>query len=214
MGLLHQTWILLLKDLKIVLQRRWLSTILRAWALPIVYIIFIAYVRNFFLPPSKYGIGESRPIRDLMSEVFNSSTSLGGRDRVVFIDNGFTGGQISTLIERLSGPLRGVGVDVKVLSSDDELLTACPSSLSGSSRCFASASFRSSPTEGGSNMWSYTASIDFGLGLSVYVDRDNNAAQVYVLPFLHFIDGEIARLSGFGLPAAMLEQRKFPNMSF
>ncbi|KAK3699031.1 hypothetical protein LTR37_016635 [Vermiconidia calcicola] len=205
MTFLRRTWVLTQKDLKIVALKRWPSTLLRALALPIAYAIFIAYARNFFLPPSEYGFGSPRPIRDLTTEVFNSSTSLGGRDRIVFINNGLSGGEIDTLIDRLSSPLREVGADVRILPNEEDLVEVCQSSLSGVSTCFASASFRSSPTEG-DGVWSYTARIDAGLGISVFVNQPNNAAQIYVLPFIQAIDAEIARMSGTSLPAEMLEQ--------
>ncbi|KAK5172022.1 uncharacterized protein LTR77_003659 [Saxophila tyrrhenica] len=206
MTLFRQTNALIGKDLKIVAQRRWASTFLRAIALPIAYIIFIAYARNFFLPPSEYGFGSPRPIRDLTTEVFNSSTSLGGRDRVVFINNGYQNGQIDILIDRLSSPLRAAGADVRTLPDEDRLSEICQSSLAGFSSCYASASFTGSPTEGSPSHWSYTARIDAGLGVSVFVNQDDNAAQVYVLPFVQAIDAEIARMSGAELPTDMLEQ--------
>ena len=201
MGLFRQAAVLTQKDLKIVLIRRWCSTILRAAILPVAYIIFIAYVRDFFLPPSRYGIGEPRPTRNLTTEVFNSSTSLGGRDRIAFINNGFTGGPIGTLMDRLSGSLTAVGADVRILTDEEDLLEVCQSSLSGFSRCYAAASFHSSPTEGRQGIWSYTARVDGGLGISVFVDQADNDAQVYVLPFVHAIVSEIARLSNTSLPA-------------
>jgi len=143
----------------------------------------------------------------LTTEVFNNgSTSLGGRDRVVFINGGHDNGQIDTLIERLSVPLRAVGVDVRLLRNEDQLSEICPSSLSGATRCYASASFKGSPTEGRRRRWSYTARIDASLAASVFVSRDDNAAQVYVLPFIQAIDAEIARIDGNELPAQMLEQ--------
>ena len=205
MAFLQQTWILTQKDLKILALRRWLSTLLRALALPVAYILFIAYVRNFFLPPSFYGFGVPRPIRNLTTDLFNSSTSLGGRDSIAVINNGFMGGDIEKLIDRLSDPLRNVGADVRILPSKDDLLDVCRSSLSRISKCYASTSFESSPTEGGQNRWSYTARIDAGLGLSVFVGQSDNAAQVYVLPLVQAIDAEIAKLSATTLPNEMLE---------
>jgi hypothetical protein len=162
MGVFRQTRVLAQKDLKIVAFRRWLTTFLRALALPIAYIIFIAYARNFFLPPSKYGIGTPRPILDLTTEVFNGTTNLGGRNRVIFINNGHENGEIEAVIDRLSSPLRSIGVDVRVLPNDDDLLNVCQSSLIGFSKCYASASFTSSPTEGGPGGWAYEARIDAG----------------------------------------------------
>lgn len=203
-SLLRQIVTLSYKDLKLVVWHHGPSTFFRALALPIAYMFFIAYVRNFFLPPSEYGIGSPNPVRGLTTEVFNSSTNLGGRDRVVFINNGFAGGQIEALIDLLATPLEAAGADVRRLSNEYELFTICQSSLSGLSRCYGAVTFEGSPTEG-SGVWSYTARADFGLGFTPYVDRDTNDAQVFVLPFVRAIDAGIAALSGLELPDTMLE---------
>jgi hypothetical protein len=169
--LVRQIWTLFKKDLTIVVWRSWFSTFLRAVALPIAYMFFIAYVRNFFLPPSEYGIASSyNPIRDITTEVFNSSISLGGRNRVVFVNEGSAGGQIDTLIERLAIRLSDAGADVHRISDENELFDLCPSTLTGLSPCYGAVSFESSPTEGG--VWAYTARADFGLGLLTLHPRD------------------------------------------
>ncbi|KAL8658095.1 MAG: hypothetical protein Q9226_001273 [Calogaya cf. arnoldii] len=163
---------------------------------------FIAYCRSFFLPPSEYGIGSPNPTRNLFTDVFGSSTDLGGRDRVIFVDSGFSGGLIDELISSLAEPLRDAGADVWIVSDQDDLFDLCPSSLTGLSRCFGAATFHASPTEGPGGFWSYTARMDAGLGVSVYVNRDDNDAQKFVLPFIHAIDAGIASLSSnTGLPA-------------
>ncbi|GAB7358743.1 hypothetical protein MBLNU230_g3972t1 [Neophaeotheca triangularis] len=199
--LARQTWTLTRKDLSIVLRHQWLSTFLRAVALPIAYMFFIAYCRNFFLPPSEYGIASSpNPIRDLTTQVFNSSTSLGGRNRVVFVNNGFTGGPIEQLINGLTDRLEAAGAEVRILDGEDDLFDVCPSSLTGLSSCYGAVTFRGSPTEGPAGVWSYTARSDFGLGLSPYVNRDDNDAQVFVLPFIHAIDAGIAEIEGVAFP--------------
>lgn len=198
--LARQTWTLTRKDLSIVVRHQWLSTFLRAVALPIAYMFFIAYCRNFFLPPSEYGIGSPNPIRDLTTEVFDSSTSLGGRNRVVFVNNGFTGGSIEQLINSLTGPLEAAGADVRILDNEEELFDVCSSTLTGFTRCYGAVTFRGSPTEGNTGIWSYTARSDFGLGISPYVNRADNDAQVFVLPFIHAIDAGIAEIEGVSLP--------------
>ncbi|KAL9035432.1 MAG: hypothetical protein Q9180_004865, partial [Flavoplaca navasiana] len=192
----RHTWTLFRKDVSIVVFRQWAPTFLRALALPIAYMFFIAYCRNFFLPPSEYGIGSPNPIRDLFTDVFNSPTDLGGRNRVVFVDSGFSGGDIEDLISLLADPLRNAGADVRIVSDEDEIFDICPSSLTGLSRCFGAATFHASPTEGPGSVWSYTARMDAGLGASVYVQQDDNDAQKFVLPFIHAIDAGIATLSG------------------
>ncbi|RMZ32215.1 hypothetical protein D0859_03658 [Hortaea werneckii] len=204
--ILTQASTLTRKDLTIVAWHKCFSTFLRALALPIAYMFFIAYCRNFFLPPAEYGIGSWNPIRNLTTEVFGSDTSLGGRNRVIFVNNGYTGGQIEQLIERLAVPLRDAGADVRILPDDEDLFEICESSLRGFSGCYAAATFRSSPTEGTGGVWSYTARVDGGLGYSPFVNSADNAAQIYALPFVNAIDAEIAALSGVDFPETMLEQ--------
>lgn len=206
MRLGRQVWTLFKKDLTIVLWHSWFSTFLRAVALPIAYMFFIAYVRNFFLPPSEYGVASSyNPIRDITTEVFNSSTSLGGRNRVVFVNEGSAGGEIGTLIERLAARLSDAGAEVHRISDENELFDLCPSTLTGLSPCYGAVSIQSSPSEGG--VWAYTARADFGLGLSPYINSADNDAQVFVLPFVHAIDAEIAAIEGVTFP---LEQYEYP----
>lgn len=202
----RQIWTLFKKDLTIVLWRSWFSTFLRAAALPIAYMFFIAYVRNFFLPPSEYGIASSyNPIRDIATDVFNSSTDLGGRDRVVFVNELGPGGEIDTVIESLATRLTAAGAEVHRISDENELFDLCPSTLTGLSPCYGAVSFQSSPAQGG--VWAYTARADFGLGLSPYVNSNSNDAQIFVLPFVHAIDAGIAAIEGVQFP---LEQYEYP----
>ncbi|KAL8919554.1 MAG: hypothetical protein Q9208_006746 [Pyrenodesmia sp. 3 TL-2023] len=204
----RHTWTLFRKDVSIVVFHQWAPTFLRAVALPIAYMFFVAYCRTFFLPPSEYGIGSPNPIRNLFTEVFDSSTDLGGRNRVVFVNSGFEGGQIDDLISLLAEPLRDAGADVRTVSDEDDLFDLCPSSLTGLSRCFGAATFQASPTEGRGGIWSYIARMDYGLGVSVYVNQDDNDAQKFALPFVHAIDAGIASLSSitdFPAPQDMAE---------
>ena len=57
---------------------------------------FISYAKNFFVPPSDFGVGSPRPIRDLPS-AFNAG--VGDRPRIAFVNNGFTGGDIGAVID-------------------------------------------------------------------------------------------------------------------
>jgi ABC-type multidrug transport system ATPase subunit len=124
---------------------------------------------------------------------------------VVFVNEGNTGGQIDTLIERLATRLNDAGAEVHRISDENELFDLCPSTLTGLSPCYGAVSFESSPTEGG--VWAYTARADFGLGLSPYVNSADNDAQIFVLPFVHAIDAEIAAIEGVPFPQ---EQYEYP----
>lgn len=209
MPLLRQAATLVGKDLLIIVRRRWLSTALRALALPIVYMWFISYVRNFFLPPSVYGVGEPRPLRDI-GQVFNGSVSLGGRNTVAFVNNAFYGGQIEDVITALATSFSDLGVQTHLLESDDSLFEVCRSSLRGSSSCYGAVSFHSSPSEGPDGTWNYTAISDFGLSQRVFVDQDDNDAEIFILPFLHAINSQLAAESGASLPSQI---RTYPFTS-
>lgn len=148
---------------------------------------FISYLKNFFLPPSDYGVGSPRPVRSFIEALEISS---GGRNTVAFVNNGHTGGDIEALINYLSVSVRTAGKNPVVLANEQALLTTCRSSLRGASQCFGAASFHSSPTEAGT-IWNYTLRADGALGSKIFVNQDDNDAETYILPFQHAIDAAI-----------------------
>ena len=158
---------------------------------------FISYAKNFFVPPSDYGIASATPLRSL-SDAFAAGDS--SRNTVAFVNNGHTGGEIQSVIDQLSNIVQGAGKKVQVIGTDVELLTVCRSSLRGASDCFAAASFVSSPTEGPGGIWNYTIRADGALGSKIFVNKNNNDAEVYVLPFQHTIDATIAAIGHASLP--------------
>ncbi|KAK0610321.1 Retinal-specific ATP-binding cassette transporter [Lasiodiplodia hormozganensis] len=202
MAVLGQTWTLTKKNLLIVALRHPLSTILRAVLLPILFMFFISYAKNFFVPPSEFGIGSAAPVRSLENAL---NAAQGGRNKVVFVNNGLTGGDIETVINSIAGTVRSAGKKIAVVKTDIDLLSECPSSLRGVSTCFAAANFHSSPSEGTGGIWNYTLRADGALGERIYVEETNNDAQIYILPFQHAIDAEIASISGSSLPSTVNE---------
>lgn len=157
----------------------------------------ISYSKNFFVPPSEFGIGPATPLRSLSDAV---TLSGGGRNIVAFVNHGLTGGAISNVIEEVSRPVRAQGLEVRVLETDDELLTTCPSTVRGVSPCFGAVSFRSSPNEGPAPVWNYTIRTDGTFGSRVYVNSRGNDAQIYALPLQHAVDAAIASQNGSNLP--------------
>lgn len=153
---------------------------------------FITYAKNFFIPPSEYGIGAAIPIRSFPNAL---AAATGGRDKVVFVNNGYTGGDIERVIGDLSTQVRDAGLQALTINNEVELLATCASSLRGASTCFGAASFYSSPNEGNSPAWNYTLRADGVLGTQVYVDQDDNDVQVYILPFQRAIDEAIVSLN-------------------
>lgn len=158
---------------------------------------FITYAKNFFVPPSDFGIASPTPIRSF-TEALNAAQ--GGRNTIVFVDNGHTGGQISSVIDSLSNTIKAAGKTATVVNSDEDLLETCQSSLRGASSCFGAASFHSSPTEGDGGNWNYTLRADGALGVKIYVNNNDNDIQVYILPFQRAIDNAIAATNGSSVP--------------
>ncbi|GIZ37062.1 hypothetical protein CKM354_000052500 [Cercospora kikuchii] len=193
----RQTWTLVEKTLIIVLYRHWLGTLIRAFLAPIIFMFIIAFAKNFFVPPSEFGIGPARPIRSLSDA---AAASAGGRDLFVAVDNGFTGGDIASIIETIRESITGAGKTFEIVGNDEELLTRCPSSIRGVSPCFGSVVFESSPNEGQGGIWNYTIRADGAFGENIYVDQDDNDADIYALPLQRAIDSAIASLEGVTLP--------------
>ncbi|KAF3044600.1 hypothetical protein E8E12_001552 [Didymella heteroderae] len=193
MAILSQTWILTKKTLLIVAWRQWFFTSVRAFWAPIIFMFFITYAKNFFIPPSEFGIGNPTPIRSFPNAL---AAATGGRDKVVFVNNGFTGGEIDNVIGQLSNRVRDAGLQAITIDNEVELLTTCSSSLRGASTCFGAASFHSSPSEGGGQAWNYTLRADGVLGTQIYVDQEDNDVQIYILPFQRAIDEAIVGSSG------------------
>lgn len=197
MTFLRQTWTLCEKTLTIVFKRHWLGTTIRAFLAPIIFMFFISYAKNFFVPPSDFGVGSPTPLRSLSDAV---AAAAGGRDTVAFVNNGHTGGQISNVISQLSQPIEAQGKTVQVLDNDDQLLTTCRSSIRGVSPCFAAVSFHGSPDEGSAGIWNYTLRADGSFGGRIFVNSKDNDAEIYALPLQHAVDNAIAGLNGTSLP--------------
>ncbi|KAF1924404.1 P-loop containing nucleoside triphosphate hydrolase protein [Didymella exigua CBS 183.55] len=192
MAILSQTWILTKKTLLIVAWRQWFFTSVRAFWAPIIFMFFITYAKNFFIPPSEFGIGNATPIRSFPNAL---AAATGGRDKVIFVNNGHTGGDIESVIGQLSNQVRDAGLQPIIINNEVELLTTCSSSLRGASTCFGAASFHSSPNEGGGPAWNYTLRADGVLGTQIYVGEEDNDVQIYILPFQRAIDETIASLN-------------------
>ncbi|KAL8973521.1 MAG: hypothetical protein Q9197_002231 [Variospora fuerteventurae] len=185
----RQVWTLVWKNILITLFRHPLTTPLRCFVLPVVFIIFVSYAKNLFIPPSEYGIADATPVNSLVQGL---AASGGGRDTVVFVDNGFTGGDIEKVISELAGTVRAQDKTVQVAHNEVDLLTLCRSSLRGVSFCYGAAVFYSSPTEGPDGIWNYSLRADGGLGREIDTTSADNDAEVYLLPLQHSIDFAIA----------------------
>ncbi|KAH6640455.1 hypothetical protein F5144DRAFT_483305 [Chaetomium tenue] len=211
MALLRQTWTLVLKNWLIVLGRHSFATVIRAFVLPIILTAFLSFARNLFVPSATYGISDVRPVRSLADGLSVASGS--GRDNVVFVNSGFTGGDVERVVDELARVVRmDAGLVATIAESEDEVPLICRASLRGVTPCAAAVIFHGSPTEGDGGLWNYTIRADASLGAGrIDAEKDTNDAQVYLLPLQHAIDSAISRQNGGGddgaqpLPSAMDE---------
>ena len=117
----------------------------------------------------------------------------GGRHTVAFVNNGFTGGDINTVISQVADQLTTEGVTVKILPQQEDLITTCRSSIRAVSSCYGAAVFYGSPTQGSGGIWNYSLRADGGLGDKIDTTKTNNDQEVFALPLQHAIDFAIAR---------------------
>lgn len=179
------TW----KNIYIAFIRHGFSTTIRAFLLPVVFVGFLSYARFLFIPPSVYGIGEPTEIRSIASALDLVS---GGRDKLVFVDGGFSDGPIDSVINRVVAEAGSFGGRVERLSQEGDLLTTCRNSIRGTSTCIAGAVFFSSPTEGDGGRWNYSIRADGGLARKIVTDSTENDVEIYLLPLQHAIDRAIS----------------------
>ena len=125
------------------------------------------------------------------------------------MNNGYTGGNIENVINRVTGSLSGTSQQIEILSEESDLLTACRTTLRATSPCTAAAVFFSSPDEGPDGKWNYTIRADGALESKIVTDSSKNDVEIYILPLQHSIDYAIADLNGTvnvnDLPQEMFE---------
>ncbi|KAL6866739.1 P-loop containing nucleoside triphosphate hydrolase protein [Trichoderma novae-zelandiae] len=198
MVLYSQIWALTEKTLKIIITRHPISTIYSALVLPIVLTVYLGIGQKFTQPNDKFGIGSP-------ADIFSLETALskadGGRDTVVFVNSGHTGGDIGRVIDSVSGTVKRAGKNATSLQDESDLGYICRGTIRGTSNCFGAIVFYSSPNEGSGDFWNYTLRADAGLGGSFRTDKDDNDAQIYALPLQRAVDAAIAGLtSGSSFP--------------
>lgn len=112
----------------------------------------------------------------------------------MFVNNGFAGGAIESVIRQVANDTGAFGGRVEILTKEEELLTVCRNSIRGTSTCIAGAVFFASPTEGDGGRWNYSIRADGGLQNKIVTDSSKNDVEIYVLPLQHAIDRAISQL--------------------
>ncbi|KAF4556676.1 ABC transporter-like protein 6 [Elsinoe fawcettii] len=186
----RKTWTLVQKNLILSWNRHWLSSLIVVFLAPVIFFFFIAYSKNFFVPPAIFGVGSPTPLRSLADAL---SFAGGNRNTLGIVTNNL-GPEVQQIIDDISPTLIAGGVNPVVVDTDDDLLTVCPSTVRGTTRCYAGIRFESTPSNG--SRWSYVLRADGAFRERIYVDRDTNDAQIYVLPVQYAVDNAIAVRSG------------------
>jgi ATP-binding cassette subfamily A (ABC1) protein 3 len=209
--LLRQIWWLAFKDLLLLLNsKRRVFTIIRAFTIPTIFVIYFAFIIRVYWPKETYGIGNPSTIRPLSQAI---SEAPGNRRTLVLCNYGSTGGDIDRVIEQVAAAAKGAnGQIVEVIHNPDDLYTLCKSSLSGVTKCFAAAEFYSSANEGG--IWNYSIRVDSSHGVKINVENNKNDAEIFPIPLQHAIDSAIADVSsGSGVKSLPSNIQEYPYTS-
>ncbi|SPN99014.1 related to ABC transporter [Cephalotrichum gorgonifer] len=210
MAFLRQTGTLINKNFKILLGPHSFSTVVWALVVPIILAALFSFLKNLLVPNAEFGIGEPSPIRTLPQAL--DAAASNGRDTVIFINGGLSGGDIDRVIESLTSDVRDAGKISIATENEDDLQTLCKSSLRGVSRCFGAVVFHSSTSEGPGDVWNYTLRMDGALSaININVERNDNDAEVYILPFQYAIDSAITALGASGGDGAEGGSRRLPS---
>lgn len=113
----------------------------------------------------------------------------------MFVDNGFTDGNIQKVISRIATIIIAGGKKVDIIPTVDQLSESCRSTFRGTSLCVAAAVFHSSPNEGQSGKWNYSIRADASLGWKIDTTATDNDAEIFILPFQHAIHSAIISLN-------------------
>lgn len=189
--LLRQIWTLAWKDLLVVLNsKRRITTIIRAFTIPTIFVVYFAFIIRVYWPKETYGIGNEALVRPLAEAIRDAP---GGRRTLALCNYGATGGDIDRVIRAVAEKAKGFdGQLVRILRNPDELLTVCKASLSAVTKCYAAAEFYSSTQEGG--IWNYTIRVDGSHGYKINVEKNDNDAEIFPIPLQHAIDAAIAEV--------------------
>ncbi|KAM7205792.1 putative ABC transporter [Naviculisporaceae sp. PSN 640] len=174
-GLLTQVKALTKKNLRLLITRHWLSTLLQAVVAPILIIALTLNINNFAPTSQRYGVGEVRPVRSIKNSIADSQ-------RLVFVKPPNLGPDVSNVIQTIASTL----LPEQVVTVDDQEAAArtCPLTWRGVSDCYAVVVFKDSPqTRGFNQTWNYALRFDPARSYgddSVYSDDGNR--QKYIMP--------------------------------
>lgn len=196
MALVRQTITLSVKTFLLIAVRSWLSTAIRALVFPILVTFLVSYTKYWSVPGGMYGTGPPFPLRSFQDALIEGRSA---RPDFVILDNGFRTGDIAAVVGNLSSEVINAGYNLHLLPSRNDINSACPADLGGSTSCFAAVDFQSSPNHGDGPGWNYSMTFDDSLG-GIDVDSNSMGQDIYVLPLQHYIDSLIASITPTATP--------------
>ncbi|KAL1895100.1 hypothetical protein Sste5346_005522 [Sporothrix stenoceras] len=186
----RQVWTLSAKNVRIVLIRNPIATVIRALIIPLILFAFFSFAKYLFVPPAVFGVGTLKPLLSLSDALTDAAST--GRHTVAFYNGGLAGGAIDAVIDSVAKQVEDAGSIVVRLANDSQIDTVCHSSLRGVTTCYGAVFFVASPDEGSGGIWQYDIRLDGSLGAGkINVDKSTNDGEVYMLPFQHAIDTAI-----------------------
>ncbi|CUS09342.1 unnamed protein product [Tuber aestivum] len=204
----RQTWTLWKKNVRIVLLRHFFSAFFRATLLPVIFIGFISFARNLFVPPATYGIGTPAHVKDLQRELLAHSDK-----KLAFVHNNL-GSEVRDLIDGIANPLTAAGIEVVILERNEDLRVECKQTLRGSSPCFSAAVFDDSPASSDNGVWNYTLRADSSIrGGRVNVKDHDNDVQTFLMPLQFAIDRAIANRASRGSGDVVVDEYMYTSLS-
>ncbi|KAM7223143.1 putative ABC transporter [Rhypophila decipiens] len=173
--LLTQVKALTKKNLRLLVTRHWLATLLQAVVAPILILALTLNINNFSPTSQKYGFGDTRPIRSIKDSIKDSQ-------RLVFVKPPHLGSDVSEVIQTIASSLRPE--QVFIAEDQDTAGSKCPLTWRGVSNCYATITFNDSPqTKGLNKTWNYSLRFDPARSYAGdNVHSDDGTQQIYYLP--------------------------------
>ena len=147
-----QTWALVRKNLILICLRSWLSTLIRGYILPIVFLVLIYHIPEFTKDDNeKYGNSNVSTMRSLKDVLGEQTLLLVGEDDA--------GADVARVFDTIVKPLDSAHV-VRINNSGDlgdTMEKHCRVDGNGNSPCLGAIVLDDSPiTRGGSQKWRYS----------------------------------------------------------
>ena len=147
----RQTWALTRKNFITIILRKWISTLIRAFILPILLLVLLLEIQNFTKTNSRFGVGTTNPVRDLADTILDK--------RLVFVRTPGLGPDFEPVYKKILEPLRRESIFE--LDNPADIDNACPVDYHGTSPCHAVVEFNDTPESGRPGAhWNYTIRTD------------------------------------------------------